>query len=126
MDDPIHSELKLMIIDANMEEPASGDLQKEFEILKPIFEQHISDDFEQSLWMIKESLCSPFIKEKIRKGLVQTLQVKAIKATRESMKSAQCIRAIKIKVTRHPVLLSCANIDEPIITSLCEHLIDYE
>ncbi|RAL45418.1 hypothetical protein DM860_013814 [Cuscuta australis] len=74
-----------------------GDLQKEFEILKPIFEQHISDDFEQSLWMIKKSLRSPFIKEKIQKGLVQTLQGKAIKATRDAMKSAQCIRVIKIK-----------------------------
>ncbi|VFQ98823.1 unnamed protein product [Cuscuta campestris] len=103
-DDPIQFELKLMIIDDNVEEPASGDLQKEFEILKPIFEQHISDDFEQSLWMIKESLRSPFIKDKIQKGLVQTLQGKAIKATRDAMKSAQCIRAIKIKGFRDATL----------------------
>ncbi|VFR01504.1 unnamed protein product [Cuscuta campestris] len=126
LDIPIQSELKLMMIDANVEESARGDLQKEFEILKPIFEQHISDDFEQSLCIIKEALRSPFVIEKIQKGLVKTLQGKAIKATRDAMKSAQCIRAIKLKGTRHPVLLSCANIDEPIITSLCEHLIDYE
>ncbi|VFQ87110.1 unnamed protein product [Cuscuta campestris] len=74
LDIPIQSELKLMMIDANVEESARGDLQKEFEILKPIFEQHISDDFEQSLWIIKEALRSPFVIEKIQKGLVKTLQ----------------------------------------------------
>lgn len=87
-------------------------------MLKPIFEQHISDDFENSLWMIKEELPSPFIMDKIQKGLVSTLQGKALKETREAMKSAQCIRAIKLKGTRHPILLACANIDVPIITPL--------
>lgn len=76
--------------------------------------------------MIYDALLSPFVKEKIQKGLVSTIQGKALKATREAMKSTQCIREIKLKGTHHPVLLSCANIDVPIITSLCEHLIDYE
>ncbi|VFQ84405.1 unnamed protein product [Cuscuta campestris] len=97
LDNPIQYELKLKMIDANVEELARGDLQKEFEILKPIFEQHISDDFEQSLWIIKEALRLPFVIEKIQKGLVNTLQGKAIKATRDAMKSTQCIRAIKLK-----------------------------
>ncbi|VFQ83733.1 unnamed protein product [Cuscuta campestris] len=125
-EDSIQPELDLMLIDDKVEEEAGGDFQKQYELLKPIFEQHISDDFENTLWMIKEALRSPFIKDKIQKGLVSTLQGKALKATREAMKSVQCIRAIKLKGTRHPVLLACANIDDPIITPLWEHLIDYE
>ncbi|VFQ99286.1 unnamed protein product [Cuscuta campestris] len=95
--DSIQPELDLMLIDEKVEEQARGDFQKRYEMLKPIFEQHISDDFENSLWMIKEALRSPFIKENIQKGLVSSLQGKALKATREAMKSAQCIRAIKLK-----------------------------
>ncbi|VFQ72013.1 unnamed protein product [Cuscuta campestris] len=98
--DPMQSELDLMIIDDKVEDQARGDLQKQYEMLKPIFEQHISDDFENSLWMIKEALRSPFVKDKIQQGLVSTLRGKAIKATREAMKSAQCIRAIKLKATK--------------------------
>ncbi|VFQ92390.1 unnamed protein product [Cuscuta campestris] len=98
-EDSILPELDLMLIDNKVEEEAGGDFQKQYELLMPIFEQHISDDFENSLWMIKEAFRSPFIKENIKKGLVSTLQGKAIKATREAMKSAQCIRAIKVKGT---------------------------
>ncbi|VFQ69771.1 unnamed protein product [Cuscuta campestris] len=97
--DPMQSELDLMIIDDKVEDQAGGDLQKQYEMLKPIFEQHISDDFENSLWMIKEALRSPFVKDKIQQGLVSTLRGKAIKAKREAMKSAQCIRAIKLKAS---------------------------
>ncbi|VFQ77884.1 unnamed protein product [Cuscuta campestris] len=125
-DGPIQVELNLQLIDDKEDKLARGDHHKEFEILLLLFEKHISDDFEQSIWVIKEALRSPFIKEKIQKGLVRTLEGKAIKATREAMKSAQCIRAIKLKGTRHQVLLSCANIDEPILTAMCGQLIDYD
>ncbi|VFQ73287.1 unnamed protein product [Cuscuta campestris] len=126
LDVPILTEINLLMIDEIEDKSARGDLQKEFELLLPLFEQHINEDFEQALWVIKEAIRSPFVKEKIQKGLVTTLEGKALKAKRDAMKSAQSIRAIKLRCTRHPVLLCCANIDEPIIRTMCAHLIDYE
>ncbi|VFQ96191.1 unnamed protein product [Cuscuta campestris] len=99
MDGPIHTELELKWMDEKEDDAARGDYHKEFEVLLPLFEKHISDDFEQSIWVIKDALRSPFIKEKIQKGLVKTLEGKALKATRDAMKRTQCIRAIKLKVS---------------------------
>ncbi|VFQ79903.1 unnamed protein product [Cuscuta campestris] len=97
LDEPVLTEINLLLIDEIEDESARGDLQKEYELLLPLFEQHISDDFEQALWVIKEAIRSPFVKEKIQKGLVKTLEGKALKATRDAMKSAQSIRVIKLR-----------------------------
>ncbi|RAL43279.1 hypothetical protein DM860_015169 [Cuscuta australis] len=126
LDEPILTEINLLMINEIEDESARVDLPKEYEILLPLFEQHISDDFEQALWVIKEAIRSPFVKEKTQKSLIKTLEGKELKATRDAMKIAQSIRAIKLRGTRHLVQLCCANIDEPIIRTMCGHLIDHE
>ncbi|VFQ83279.1 unnamed protein product [Cuscuta campestris] len=65
LDEPILTEINLLMIDEIEDESARGDLQKEYELLFPLFEQHISDDFEKALWVIKEAIRFPFVKEKI-------------------------------------------------------------
>lgn len=42
-EDPILTEVNLMIVDENLDVQAEGDPHKQFELLKPVFEQHINN-----------------------------------------------------------------------------------
>lgn len=116
-------EAKERWVDGVKDEPARSDFQREYDIIQPILAKHIEEDFEANLWVINEALRQPLIIDKLKRGLVKTLEGRVVRTTRDVAKSTEIVEAIRIKGARHQVLVSFSKSDANLIRKVCGNLI---
>lgn len=85
-------------------------------LFQPVFQGYFEALFKAVENQIKEALAKKALLDDLKKGLFQNQHGKALRETRETIRSMEIVNLVNLEGAKYPVFLSYANTDKDIVT----------